>query len=538
METLLAVFEKMIVFSYHCFDRIVINGYLSMLSRPEQIVYFFRNVLGIKAITKQGLVKRTTEYQNWVEAYAANQDIPMQWAEKGVRKEDLTRPELNRMKKVKRFGVYFILKSMEQGSTFRSAEPKYKTADPDYRIIHKTRSRFTHYYFYILDEVLGAFSLRVASFLPFQTTYYLNGHNLIEQELIRQGRTYRMDDNAFISSNDPLALQRIADRLSPELIRKRLEYWTLILAPKFSVKERSAMNLHRYYFIAQIELCSNLIFSRHFPIDRLFKRSCELALACISTDKISQFFGQRLTRKLNGKLHTTLDAIEHGHHVLRAYCKNSFVKQYEKLKTFLRIETCCNNLKDFHVGKALDNLPEVSRVLRSVNDRFSQFQAATFNVHVDFPLFQRMALPLTHGKTRVPGIKIQDSRMLRLMETLLHCANQLQGFSTAQIYCRILSAFSLSQKQYSLTQLRYDLRKMKARGLISRNRNHYSYLLTEKGIRVCLMFVLFHKRVCGPLANTLFNPKPNGSKTHDSKMEKAYHQADCSIQKIIDLLAA
>ena len=212
--------------------------------------------------------------------------------------------------------------------------------------------------------------------------------------------------------------------------------------------------------------------------------------------------------------------------------------EYEKLRTFLRIETCCNNLSDFHLKKALDHLPQVSTVLRSVNDRFAQFQAATFNVHIDFPLFQRLALPITCGTTRVPGIKIQDSRMLRLMETLLHCANQLHGFSTAQIHCRILSAFSFSKKHYSLTQLRYDLRKMKARGLIRRNGTHYRYCLTEKGIRVCLMFVLFHKRVCGPLANTLFNHQHNSSKIHDSKMEKAYRQAYCSIQKIIDLLAA
>jgi hypothetical protein len=170
MEKLLAVFETMIVFTYHCFDRIVINGYLSMLSRPEQIVYFFRQVLGIKAITKEVLTKRTTEYQKWVEAYARNQAIALQWAVKGVRKQDFTRPELIRIKKAKRFGVYYILKSMKQGGTFRCSEPTFKIADPDYRIIHKTRSRFSHYCFYMLDEVLGAFVLRVSSFLPFQNT--------------------------------------------------------------------------------------------------------------------------------------------------------------------------------------------------------------------------------------------------------------------------------------------------------------------------------------------------------------------------------
>ena len=34
------------------------------------------------------------------------------------------------------------------------------------------------------DEVLDPMVMRVASFFPFQTTYYLNGHNFIEQELL------------------------------------------------------------------------------------------------------------------------------------------------------------------------------------------------------------------------------------------------------------------------------------------------------------------------------------------------------------------
>jgi hypothetical protein len=47
METLMQLLGSMMVFVYHCFDRIVINGYLSMLSRPEQVVYFFKEVLGL-----------------------------------------------------------------------------------------------------------------------------------------------------------------------------------------------------------------------------------------------------------------------------------------------------------------------------------------------------------------------------------------------------------------------------------------------------------------------------------------------------------
>ena len=35
--------------------------------------------------------------------------------------------------------------------------------------------------------------------------------------------------------------------------RERLDYWTLILGPKFSVKERKRVKLSRFYAISQIE---------------------------------------------------------------------------------------------------------------------------------------------------------------------------------------------------------------------------------------------------------------------------------------------
>src|SRR6266513_4173637 len=136
------------------------------------------------------------------------------------------------------YGVYSIFKSMEQGATFRVTVPNYATKDPNYRILAHQRSRFTHYYFYIRDETLGPIVMRVASFFPFQTTYYLNGHSCIEQELNRAQVGFRKHDNAFLAIDDVAALQAAADRLSPDIIRKRLDYWTLILGPKFSVKER------------------------------------------------------------------------------------------------------------------------------------------------------------------------------------------------------------------------------------------------------------------------------------------------------------
>jgi hypothetical protein len=427
---------------------------------------------------------------------------------------------------------------MEQGPTFRSVPPHYPTDDPDSRILKRQWSRYTHYYFYIRDEVPGPRVMCVGTFLPFQTTYYLNGHHFIAGQLQRRGIRFHKDDTAFLWTDNPKALQQAADHLSAGIIRKRLEHWTFVLGPKFSAKDRAAIHLYRDYSLNQVEYCRNFIFRRNFPIHKIFERSCEWGLFRLTADKITQIFGVRKHKRMRGKLHSMLEKLDHGHHVLRMYCQSLVARMYEKFSTFLRLEICVNRLKDLGLNKGLENLHALRQKLVAATDRLAGFEAGLLNVHVDFPLFQRLALPIPCGRTKIPGIKIQDTRMMRLMEVLLHGGTQLGGWRTKQIQEAILSAFGLSTDAYTLTQLRYDLRKMKGHGLLERDGNRHCYRLTEKGKRVAAMFVLFHQRVCGPMANSLFHHRPDSVSKPPVKIEAAYHKADAAIQKLVDLLAA
>jgi hypothetical protein len=107
-----------------------------------------------------------------------------------------------------------------------------------------------------------------------------------------------------------------------------------------------------------------------------------------------------------------------------------------------------------------------------------------------------------------------------------------------QIHQAVLTTFQLSPKNYGLNQLRYDLRKLKGHALLQRDGSRYAYQLTSKGVQVALLFLFFHKRLCGPLANSRFHHKPDPAHRPNSQLEAAYHKADKAIQEIIDLLAA
>ena len=54
MDLFTKLFGDFLLFVYHCFDRIVIRGYLTALSRPELVVHFFREIVGAE-VSKEAL---------------------------------------------------------------------------------------------------------------------------------------------------------------------------------------------------------------------------------------------------------------------------------------------------------------------------------------------------------------------------------------------------------------------------------------------------------------------------------------------------
>lgn len=234
MDRLSELLGRHIQFSYTAWDRIVLNGYLDRLQRPENISYFFREIVGVPAVTPEVLMSRTAPYRAWVTRYAAEHAIPLVAAPKGQRKEDVVAPYYRGFQGTE--GVVAILSSTESGRTFVSYTPRYPPSggDPGYRLLHPARKRFLHYYFYLLDPILGPMSLRVGTFLPFTLAVFLNGHSFLAKELTRLGVGFRKDDNAFLAVDDLAALEAAAERLTPRLIEQRCDHWARRLAPSFS----------------------------------------------------------------------------------------------------------------------------------------------------------------------------------------------------------------------------------------------------------------------------------------------------------------
>ncbi len=80
---------------------------------------------------------------------------------------------------------------------------------------------------------------------------------------------------------------------------------------------------------------------------------------------------------------------------------------------------------------------------------------------------------------------------------------------------------------------------MRAHELLERDGKHYAYCLTDRAVKVAILFVLFHQRLCNPLANCFpFSCRPDANHQPKSSIEAAVHRADVSIHSVIHMLQA
>jgi hypothetical protein len=112
------------------------------------------------------------------------------------------------------------------------------------------------------------------------------------------------------------------------------------------------------------------------------------------------------------------------------------------------------------------------------------------------------------------------------------------AWNTRQLHEIICATFGLDPKTYRLSPLRYDLRKLRAHGLIERDGTRYAYRFTSAGKKAALLMTLFRKRIYGPIAAGMLLQRPNSEYMPNSKFERLYHKIDRDIDKLLDLLAA
>lgn len=79
-------------------------------------------------------------------------------------------------------------------------------------------------------------------------------------------------------------------------------------------------------------------------------------------------------------------------------------------------------------------------------------------------------------------------------------------FTTADLYGPALDALGTTEENYSLASFRYDLSKLRAKGLVERVPKSRRYRLVGAGYSICVVFLKLFEKIYAPLTAGLLAP--------------------------------
>jgi len=161
--------------------------------------------------------------------------------------------------------------------------------------------------------------------------------------------------------------------------------------------------------------------------------------------------------------------------------KHSRVKQYLKEGRALRIETVINKPSDVGCRARLEHLPEIVAKGREVNRRLLQMERAGQGCAIGSALFERIHQPYIREGQRTGALRFGNPRAMALTGALCCFVHAIAGFTNASL--RGLVA-GLLGRDYSRSQMTYDLRRLRLHGLIERLPRTNTYVLTPDDARV------------------------------------------------------
>ncbi len=518
-------------FNYRCFDRILLNGLIQPFQQPERVVGFFDAYRQLYPVSRDVLRGAAEQFQIWVKERAVEWNAPIVEAPKG-RRDEFVDPYF---KGAEPDQIVIILKAREPA--------RIMTAIGDKNVnrwhLQIADRWIVQYNFYVNDRRWGRMFVRMCPYLPFSARVCLNQHHWLANRMREEGVDFEQCSNAFRKCAVPERLQELADSLTAEDLSTCGHKWLARFTPFFSEAERRQAGCQHRLFFSQIEYCDNLIFYRRAALDKLGDRLLDANRTIGQPNKMTVIFGRKISKHYRGKLQTEIADMNLPNPVIRSHYRNGFIKQYVRDHVILRTEPASNNVNDYGLNKAIEHLPALRDKLSAIIDRYLDVQQDILETFVDRGQLQQLAAPtITPTGKRIPGLKLDHPRQLALMHALVRFAQipAADTFSTAEIYPHVIAALGRTSEQYRLSSLRYDLSKLRAKGLVEKLPRSRRYRLPAEGYSVCLIFLKLFDRIYAPLAAGLLHPVPGDATLAPRKrsyLDRLYQRVANSLAELL-----
>ena len=490
MASIPELLKDHVTLEVECLDRLYLNGYIGSLATSGGLVTLLREQLGKPIPSPVVLGQITEKFRESVKELAEREQIPIYQFDHKERKDDVA----NRLRQQRgmRDGIVFIGVAQEKAQAWNG-----RKVNGQFEFTRDKTVYVNHYYFYIDDADFGPLFIKVCSYAPWGIKLCLNGHEWAKRQLDKRKITYEALDNGFLSCAAPEKLQQICDSLGPEQIEQVFQKWLKRLPLPLRPQDRAA-GYDWSLSIWQMEVSLTQIFDRPLRGREFFEEIIRDNLDLGRPDRVQLIFDRVVTKKTPGEFRTRV--IQDGvHPSLHIDYKNFDLKQYFKEGRGCRTEGTFRNPNDFGVNKGLSNLPYLQKIGREINRRLLEVERVSHNSGLSGDSIQTVVQPtVTADGEKAPALKFGQPRVMALFVALTLFQHLIDGFHNRDLRQHVIALLGVTSQQYTASQMTYDLRRLRLKGLIFRPPKTHRYFLTPHGWKIARLFTRLEARVFRP----------------------------------------
>ena len=504
------VLDDHVTLEVECIDRLYLNVYQPRLQHVNGVVWFFRGHRGAAFASSALMDPISKAFVGQLHRFCRDRNVPLIDFVKGERKDDLAHEYLAKFQAdgQAQEGVLFVGRAQEKNRVFRTEKRRNPVTGASYPWIVSSTGVVNQFYVYCVDADFGPFFLKFSSYFPYNAKLCINGNEWAKRQAAKAGIGFTALDNGFADCEDPVALQRICERLSPAKIDALLRKWLRLLPHPFTAADRAAG--YRYDLsILQAEFSLTQMLDRPVSGRILFEHVIRENLDLGRPDKVGLIFDRRVIRtgprRTPGRFRTRVltEGVTPSLHV---DYKHSKIKQYHKLGRALRTETTINDSGDFGIGRRLCNLPALRQVGYQANRRLLDVERLPSDPTIGADAFTALSTPAVIDGQRAPALPFTATRTQALLAVLVVFHLLPHGFRARDLRAHLAPLLGRPADSMTAGQLTYDLRRLRLHGLIARVQGTHRYTVTDHGLRLAVYLTRVHARLLSDGLADLLDP--------------------------------
>jgi len=506
-RTVADVLSDHVTFEVECIDRMYLNVWQPRLAYGGGVAGFFVGHRGNAYASTALMDPMSKAFVADIHHFIAAHDLELVHFAK-QRKDDVTQRLLAGFTAAE--GVLYVGRAQEKPGVWRTQRRRHADGS-SYAWLVRASAFINFFYFYCVDADFGPFFLKFSTYFPFTAKLCINGNEWAKRQAAKAGISFEALDNGFAACGDVPALQAICATLGPAHIEALLRKWLKILPNPFTAEDEAAGYAYELSLL-QTEFSLTQVLDAPLSGRIFFEQVLRDNLDIGRPDQISLVFDRKIIRKgrraTPGKFRTRIitDGVTPS---LHAGYKNNKIKQYHKLGKAIRTEMTINDTRDFGLSKRLTNLPALRQIGFTANRRLLGVQTISHDPARGAEAFTALTAPIIAGNgTRIPGLRFGDHRVHALLQALLIHRLLPRGFTNREL--RTLVAPLLGQPPEDITagKMTYDLRRLRAHGLIARIPKTRRYQVTDTGLQHALLLTHAHDHLLRAGLAQLTDPSP------------------------------